>query len=635
MAVLKLSPPLHIPYQQIQKHKLMNPFYGKIIGWKSKIPGPKLAAITGWYGAYFELLHKGVGGQYTFHIKRLHEVYGPIVRISPQEVHIDDPNFYSVIYTNKEGYDKSHYLKWRFGAPAALFSTPDHQVHRMRRAAQDPFFAKSRISRLSPRIQSKANMMCARLAEDFMNQDRPVLLDDLFASYTADIMTEYAFDRDFKYLADLDFASPFVRAIRSSKRFLINNGNLERLGKGWVARFLRRHPEIRTLKGTVIDFKRLYGASPASINVLFERFALPEIKAIKWRNRYNADEMGVMEGMGENAFVLGEAFRKRILLKDAFKRGWITIIACVSADGRSLLPFVIFSGVDVQQQWFPDSDDEAYENWYFTTLENGWTSTEIGLKWLREVFIPNTKPEDPDEWRLLVIDGHNSHTTEEFMWMCLQNKIYIIFLLFYASHVFQPLDVGVFATLKRRFRYWFRERCYGRVSEAIDKTDFLWALSKAWNEVMMTSKYIMKGWEVTGLRLINKAKVLNNRDLARIEKSLVEVDLTFGNPTTRLLFRKFAKALNEKTSKLSAAEVHNSQLTAALEKAKPKTCRKVQPEPNEEFVRMISVRKVKVEVGAVAKGRSTATRRKQQQNKRSGRGKKGQKEADCIIVRSD
>ncbi|RYO82061.1 hypothetical protein DL762_006793 [Monosporascus cannonballus] len=309
----------------------------------------------------------------------------------------------------------------------------------------------------------------------------------------------------------LGYAPPHSRFRLYAQRLLINNGSPERLGKGWVARFLRRHPEIRTLKGKTIDYKRLNGASPASTHVLFERFALPEVKVIKWRNRYNADEIGVMEGMGENCLVLGEAFRKSILLKDAFKRGWITIITCVSADGRSLPPLVIFSGVDVQQQWFPDSDDKAYESWYFTTSENGWTNTEIGLKWLREVFIPHTKPQDPDEWRLLVIDGHNSHTTEEFMWMCLQNKIYIIFLPAHASHVFQPLDVGVFATLKRRYRYWFRERCYGRASEATDKTDFLWAFAKAWEEVMMTSEYIMKGWEATGLRPINKRKVLNNR----------------------------------------------------------------------------------------------------------------------------
>lgn len=181
------------------------------------VPGPKLAAVTGWYEAYYELFHRGLGGQYTFHIGELHVKYGPIVRISPREVHIDDPEFYSTIYTNKLGLDKPEYLRWRFGAPSALFSTPEHHLHRMRRAAQEPFFAKRRIQELASQIQAKVDQMCARLAQDFAGRSRPVTLDNLFASYVADVTTRYSFDRDFDWLAHAEFHSPFVQAIRSFK----------------------------------------------------------------------------------------------------------------------------------------------------------------------------------------------------------------------------------------------------------------------------------------------------------------------------------------------------------------------------------------------------------------------------------
>jgi hypothetical protein len=49
------------------------------------IPGPKLAALTRWYEFYFEVVLKG---QYTFHIQELHKRYGPIVRVTPDEVHV-------------------------------------------------------------------------------------------------------------------------------------------------------------------------------------------------------------------------------------------------------------------------------------------------------------------------------------------------------------------------------------------------------------------------------------------------------------------------------------------------------------------------------------------------------------------
>jgi hypothetical protein len=43
----------------------------------SKFPGPKLAAATLLYEAYYDVI---LGGQYTFKIKELHEQYGQFVR---------------------------------------------------------------------------------------------------------------------------------------------------------------------------------------------------------------------------------------------------------------------------------------------------------------------------------------------------------------------------------------------------------------------------------------------------------------------------------------------------------------------------------------------------------------------------
>lgn len=76
----------------------------------AKFPGPRLAAATQWYEFYYDCIQFG---QYTFQIARLHEKYGqwhnlqhkgtkasklilikgPLIRISPNELHCNDPDF--------------------------------------------------------------------------------------------------------------------------------------------------------------------------------------------------------------------------------------------------------------------------------------------------------------------------------------------------------------------------------------------------------------------------------------------------------------------------------------------------------------------------------------------------------------
>ena len=59
----------------------------------SHIPGPKLAALTYYYQAYYDVYpHKG---KWLFHQMSLHEKYGPIMRVGPDEIHIADPDFYA------------------------------------------------------------------------------------------------------------------------------------------------------------------------------------------------------------------------------------------------------------------------------------------------------------------------------------------------------------------------------------------------------------------------------------------------------------------------------------------------------------------------------------------------------------
>ena len=141
-----------------------------------------------------------------------------------------------------------------------------------------------------------------------------------------------------------------------------------------------------------------------------------------------------MEGIGDNGLVVGSVHNKFIQKKHPGTRAWTSFIEGISATGRSLHPLVIFKGKSLQQQWFETTLSD-FKGWTFTTTENGWTTDDTALEWLKKVFIPQTTPRDPSEARLLVFDGHRSHETIEFMWECFSNNIHLLFLPLHSLHM--------------------------------------------------------------------------------------------------------------------------------------------------------------------------------------------------------
>ena len=129
------------------------------------------------------------------------------------------------------------------------------------------------------------------------------------------------------------------------------------------------------------------------------------------------DEAGIMEGLGENGLVVGSAEKRSIQKKTPGSRAWTSFLECISATGISLPPLVIFKGKSVQQQWFPQ-DLSSFHSWEFTAIDNGWTSDKTAVEWLEKLFIPLTQPSRPQEKRLLILDGHGSHKTIDFMYLC-------------------------------------------------------------------------------------------------------------------------------------------------------------------------------------------------------------------------
>ncbi|KAM4065855.1 transposase [Hirsutella rhossiliensis] len=130
---------------------------------------------------------------------------------------------------------------------------------------------------------------------------------------------------------------PLTRRSGSSRSACSPSKETTPLGKHWMQAFLRRNPAVRTQKCHHRDSARVNGASTEVIRPWFNNFFLPEILAIKPENRYNMDEAGIMEGLGENGLVVGSAEKRSVQKKTPGSRVWTSFIECVSAAGTFLL----------------------------------------------------------------------------------------------------------------------------------------------------------------------------------------------------------------------------------------------------------------------------------------------------------
>jgi hypothetical protein len=167
---------------------------------------------------------------------------------------------------------------------------------------------------------------------------------------------------------------------------------------------------------------------------------------------FNIDEKGFqLSRVGNTKRIFSRRLYEQKGARQALEDGsteWITAIACICSDGKALSPTLIFQGANgaVQSSWVEAV--QAGEHSVFTTSSpSGWSNNDIGLAWLKGVFERETRRHASTGYRLLLLDGHGSHVTMDFIEYCNDNKILLFVLPPYATHTLQPLDVCMFKPL--------------------------------------------------------------------------------------------------------------------------------------------------------------------------------------------
>ena len=132
---------------------------------------------------------------------------------------------------------------------------------------------------------------------------------------------------------------------------------------------------------------------------------------------------------------------------------------------------------------------------------NGWTDQELGFLWLRDVFDPQTAAINPTRaTRLLLLDGHNSHCSIEFLTLAKSKNIEILCLPPHTTHALQPCDVGVFSPLASRWAAEV-EKAFDS-GEGVSRQTFLKVYHRARDQAM-TPQIIQAAWRKAGIHPLN------------------------------------------------------------------------------------------------------------------------------------
>ncbi|KAI1318870.1 cytochrome P450 [Xylariaceae sp. FL0255] len=205
------------------------------------IPGPKLAALTRWYEGYYDVWQNG---QYTFKIKELHKKYGPIIRISPVELHVNDSVFFEQLYRQDGHWDKYGWMTKAFAADGATILTVDHALHRARRQPLAPYFSKARITAHQDMIRKHMGKLTDRLA-DASGEKKVVNLGAAVMAFTRDMSNDFVLGKCYNSLDREDFDAFIMQTAEGA-------------GASWR---LTKHTRIwiHVLKAIPISFLIKYG----------------------------------------------------------------------------------------------------------------------------------------------------------------------------------------------------------------------------------------------------------------------------------------------------------------------------------------------------------------------------------------
>ncbi|KAJ8954513.1 hypothetical protein NQ318_000744 [Aromia moschata] len=185
---------------------------------------------------------------------------------------------------------------------------------------------------------------------------------------------------------------------------------------------------------------------------------------------------------------------KRVERVQEHSRASISIMVCGNANGDLLPPMVVYKALNINENWTQGGPVGTK----YASSASGWLfDMNLFETWFFSILLPHVEAtREAGDTVVLLGDNLASHFSPKVIEACRTSKIYISPLLANATHLMQPLDVAVFAPMKKKWR------------EILDK----WRReSRLWSGISdSVSQNLVSGFRATGLHPPNATEVLKN-----------------------------------------------------------------------------------------------------------------------------
>lgn len=282
------------------------------------------------------------------------------------------------------------------------------------------------------------------------------------------------------------------------------------VGKHWTRRFIQRQPKLKTRMSRSYDNQRALCEDPTKIQDWFRLVANTIAKyGVCVEDIYNFDETGFLMGViGATHVVTSSERKSNAKLIQPGNREWVTCIQGVNSQGWTTPPYLVMKGKWHLSSWYDDG--RLLHGWRIAVSQNGWTTNEVTFDWLKH-FDKFTCTRTVGGYRLLILDGHESHHSHDFEEYCRTNNIVTLCMPPHSSHLLQPLDVGCFGPLKKAYSRQIEGLVRARITH-ISKEDFLPAFQRAF-QLAMTESNIQAGFRGAGIVPYDPETVISKLDV--------------------------------------------------------------------------------------------------------------------------